>query len=106
MRRGRRGTGPEREPQDEDPASQVEIDLHGLTRERAIERLEQELTRYRAHGVAQVTIIVGRGWGSPRQNSVLAPAVDRWLEASGPRLGVVEVQVVARGGARRVRLQR
>ncbi len=88
-------------------AHRYEIDLHGLTVERAIRRLEQELTVCRARRTTPVLVITGRGFGSAGQQSVLGPAIEKWLRgARGGALGVVQCRRVQRGGALWVELSR
>ena len=83
-----------------------EIDLHRMKVETALGQLEQELTYCRAGGVRSLRVIVGRGWHSPGQRPVLAPAVRTWLLGpKGRALGVKDCQAENRGGALLVRLQ-
>lgn len=82
-----------------------EIDLHRMRLESALRFLEQEVTYCSARGISPLRVVVGRGWHSPGQRPVLAPAVREWL--LGPRgraLGVRECREDARGGALLVRI--
>ena len=82
------------------PNSMQTIDLHGLTVEAARRRLEQELHACRLRGTTRLRVVVGRGWGSPGQRSVLGPALETWLGGPEARSrGVQRVSRAAKGGA-------
>ncbi len=89
----------------DDQESEWELDLHGLTVERAGQRLQQELYMARARGARTVIVITGRGWNSQGGAGVLRPAMERLLRgAEGKALGVHALESIARGGAWRVHL--
>lgn len=76
------------------------LDLHGSTVDAAKRRLEQELHACRIRGVVKLTVVVGRGWGSPGQRPVLGPALEAWLRGPEARArGVRAFKRVAKGGA-------
>jgi DNA-nicking Smr family endonuclease len=83
-----------------------EIDLHGLTVQKAIKRLHQELYMVRARGARAAVVITGRGFGSHGGNAVLRPAIEAWLRGQdGQNLGVHSLQSVSKGGAVRFHLR-
>lgn len=93
-RRGRRGA----EPPDH------ELDLHGLSGERAIRRLSQELHAWRVQGVGRALVITGRGMKSEGR-PILAPLVEKWFRSTEARaLGIAEWKATNRGGAFELRL--
>lgn len=82
-----------------------QYDLHGLSVERATQRLQQDLYMARARGIRAVIVITGRGWNSRGGTGVLRPAVERFLRGpEGQALGVHSLESIARGGAWRVHL--
>ena len=90
-----------------DPEPEFRIDLHGLTLASALKRLEEAIYTCRARGGRRALVITGRGWGSPGQRPVLAPAVESWLKSDGARrLGVTSFRRAHRGGAFEVEISR
>lgn len=88
-----------------DPPSS-EVDLHGLSPERALRRLAQELHAARVSGETRLRVITGRGWGNREQKPVLRKRVEAWLRGpDGRGFGVSDVQVTSKGGALDVRLR-
>lgn len=65
-----------------------QLDLHGLTRDEALEALPRFLRNARLHGEKAVLIITGKGYNSPGE-PVLQQAVAAWLRDAG-RAFVVE----------------
>ena len=81
------------------------MDLHGLRPEEALRRLSQALHAARVGRASRLLVITGRGWGNLRQEPVLRPRVEAWLEGpEGRRQGVRAFRVVAKGGALEVEL--
>jgi DNA-nicking Smr family endonuclease len=60
-------------------ALQGELDLHGLTREAARERLVAFLREAHRRGQRCVRVVHGKGLGSPGRQPVLKEKVQRWL---------------------------
>ena len=58
---------------------QRQIDLHGLTRDRARDALASFIRRATSDGLRCVRVVHGKGNGSPGGESVLKPSVRRWL---------------------------
>lgn len=81
------------------------IDLHGLHVDAALRRLAQGLHTSRVRGLRRVTVVTGRGWGNHDRESVLGPAVVRWLKGpEGRRAGVTGSRPINKGGAIQVEL--
>jgi len=59
-----------------------QLDLHGLTREEALDALPWFVRNARAHGEKAVLIITGKGYNSPGE-PVLQQAVAAWLRDAG-----------------------
>lgn len=59
-----------------------QLDLHGLTRDEALEALPRFLRNARLHGEKAVLIITGKGYNSPGE-PVLQQAVAAWLRDAG-----------------------
>lgn len=59
-----------------------QLDLHGLTREEALEALPRFLRSARVHGEKAVLVITGKGINSPGE-PVLQQAVAAWLRDAG-----------------------
>ena len=59
-----------------------QLDLHGLTREEALEALPRFLRNARVHGEKAVLVITGKGNNSPAE-PVLQQAVAAWLREAG-----------------------
>lgn len=92
---------PSREPPDEPD----EVDLHGLSVEKALRRVAQELHAARVRGCKRLVVITGAGWGNRDGRPVLRPALEAWLRGpEGRALGVKDVQQAHRGGALDLRL--
>jgi DNA-nicking Smr family endonuclease len=69
---------------------EARLDLHGLTREKALRTAEAFVRRSRAEGRRAVLIIHGRGNGSEAGEPVLRPALQAWLASAGAaRAGVM-----------------
>ena len=82
------------------PEPEYEIDLHGLTRTQAIQRVRERLSYYRSGNVKLVRIVTGRGSRSPDGKALLFPVVKQWLRERGRKdLGVKDVQEDRDGGA-------
>ena len=91
-------------------ALQGELDLHGLTREAARERLVAFLREAHRRGQRCVRVVHGKGNGSPGRQPVLKEKVQRWLaqrseviafaQASGAQggAGALLVLLAPRGG--------
>jgi DNA-nicking Smr family endonuclease len=62
-----------------------QLDLHGLTREEALEALPRFLRNARAHGEKAALVITGKGNNSPAE-PVLQQAVAAWLREAGKEL--------------------
>jgi DNA-nicking Smr family endonuclease len=59
-----------------------QLDLHGLTRDEALEELPRFLRNARVHGEKAVLVITGKGINSPGE-PVLQQAVAAWLRDAG-----------------------
>jgi DNA-nicking Smr family endonuclease len=59
-----------------------QLDLHGLTRDEALEALLRFLRNARVHGEKSVLVITGKGLNSPGE-PVLLQAVTAWLREAG-----------------------
>lgn len=59
-----------------------EVDLHGLTRDEALSRLEQFFAGSVRRGLRTVLVITGKGVNSPA-GPVLKGAVEAWLQGRG-----------------------
>jgi DNA-nicking Smr family endonuclease len=69
---------------------EARLDLHGMTREEALDAAERFVQRSRAGGLRAVLIIHGRGLNSDGGDPVLRPAVLAWLGgAAATRAGVM-----------------
>jgi DNA-nicking Smr family endonuclease len=62
-----------------------QLDLHGLTREEALDALPSFLRNARLHGEKAVLIITGKGYNSPGE-PVLQQAVAAWMREAGKEL--------------------
>lgn len=83
----------------------ITVDLHGLSVERALRRVSQELHAARVRRLTRLLVITGAGWGNPDRKPVLREGVERWLRSPEARsLGVLDFQRVHKGGALDVRL--
>jgi DNA-nicking Smr family endonuclease len=90
---------------DDDPNSLPELDLHGMTPERALRRLASELRTCRVRGDRVLLVITGRGYGNRLQQPILRTRVEAWLDSpEGRALGALSWTRTARGGALEVRL--
>lgn len=92
-------------PPDEEADEELEVDLHGLRPEKALERLGRELHAARVRRKDSLLVITGRGLGNGRGEPVLRGRVEAWLLGpEGRRLGVRSFERRAKGGALHVRL--
>lgn len=90
----------------EDPSDEIDtVDLHGLTVERALRRVAQELHAARVRGRTRLLLVTGAGWGNPDQKPVLRPRVEAWLRGpEGRAAGVKDVRRAHKDGALEVLL--
>jgi DNA-nicking Smr family endonuclease len=73
-----------------DRRTEARLDLHGMTRDEALDAAERFVQRCRAGGLRAVLIIHGRGLNSDGGDPVLRPAVLAWLAGAGAtRAGVM-----------------
>ena len=79
-------------------ALQGEIDLHGLTREAARERLVAFLREAQRRGQRCVRVVHGKGNGSPGRQPVLKDRVQRWLAQRSEVIAFAQASG-AQGGA-------
>jgi DNA-nicking Smr family endonuclease len=79
-------------------AIQAQIDLHGLRRDEARERLAGFLRDAARHGVRCVRVVHGKGNGSPGRQAVLKGKVRSWLVQRSEVLAFVQARA-AEGGA-------
>ena len=96
-----------------DWALQAQLDLHGLTRDEARERVAAFIRESQRRGLRCLRIVHGKGNGSPGREPVLKAKVQRWLaqtaeviafaQASGPQggAGALLVLLAGSGGGRR-----
>lgn len=59
------------------------LDLHGMTREMALDALQQYIARCQQQGLKYIQIIHGKGYRSESGKPVLKPAVAHWLRQMG-----------------------
>jgi len=70
--------------------TEARLDLHGMTREEALDAAERFMERSRAGGLRAVLVIHGRGRNSDGGDPVLKPALLAWLGgAAATRAGVM-----------------
>ncbi len=104
-----RGRSSPRWPEDRGSGGEgtgLRVDLHGLTPEGAMRRLERELHAARVRGAVEIEVITGAGHGNQRGEPVLRTRVEAWLGSSeARRLGVRAFQRARHGGSLRVRLK-
>ena len=62
---------------------QEELDLHGMTSDKALMRLKSFIEGSRRKGLKCVLIVVGKGYHSEGGKSVLHPIVETWLKGEG-----------------------
>jgi DNA-nicking Smr family endonuclease len=79
-------------------AIQAQVDLHGLRREEARERLAAFLRDVRKRGLRCVRVVHGKGNGSPGKAPVLKPKVQSWLVQKESVLAFAQARA-AEGGA-------
>ncbi len=79
-------------------ALQGELDLHGLTREAARERLVAFLREAHRRGQRCVRVVHGKGNGSPGRQPVLKEKVQRWLAQRNEVIAFAQASG-AQGGA-------
>ena len=61
---------------------EAEIDLHGLTRDRAHANLLEFISKAYAHGIRCVRIIHGKGLGSGNKGPIIKRSLGKWLRRS------------------------
>ncbi len=105
--RKRRGhSGPEDFDEAEESAP-PELDLHGLSPDRALDRLRLFLHASRVAGESKVIAITGAGRSNATGAPVLRSRVEAWLAGeTGKSLGVGHVERVAKGGALSIQIRR
>ena len=81
-----------------DWAIQRQLDLHGLRRDEARERLSIFIREAYQHGIRCVRVVHGKGLGSPGKVPVLKSRVHSWLVQKNEVLAVVQAKP-ADGGA-------
>ncbi|MBX3637030.1 MAG: Smr/MutS family protein [Rubrivivax sp.] len=91
-------------------AIQAEVDLHGLRRDEARERLAGFVREAEKRGARCLRVVHGKGLGSPGREPVLKARVQRWLgqhagviaftQASGPQGGAGALIVLLKGSAK------
>jgi len=79
-------------------AIQDQVDLHGLRRDEARERLAAFLRDVRKRGLRCVRVVHGKGNGSPGKAPVLKPKVHSWLVQKESVLAFAQARA-AEGGA-------
>jgi DNA-nicking Smr family endonuclease len=79
-------------------ALQGELDLHGLTREAARERLVAFVREAHRRGQRCVRVVHGKGHGSPGRQPVLKDKVQRWLAQRSEVIAFAQASG-AQGGA-------
>jgi DNA-nicking Smr family endonuclease len=79
-------------------AIQAQVDLHGLRRDEARERLAEFLREATRHGVRCVRVVHGKGLGSPGREPVLKGKVRAWLVQKREVLAFTQARA-AEGGA-------
>jgi DNA-nicking Smr family endonuclease len=79
-------------------ALQGELDLHGLTRDAARERLVAFLREAHRRGQRCVRVVHGKGHGSPGRQPVLKDKVQRWLAQRSEVIAFAQASG-AQGGA-------
>lgn len=77
---------------------QRQIDLHGMRRDEARERLSIFIREAKQHGIRCVRIVHGKGLGSPGKTPVLKSRVHSWLVQKQEVLAFVQAKP-ADGGA-------
>lgn len=88
-------------------ALQGQIDLHGLNRDEARQKLADYLREAQRRGLRCIRVVHGKGLGSPGRQPVLKGKVQRWLaqcaeviafaQASGPQGGAGALVVLLAG---------
>ncbi len=79
-------------------ALQAQVDLHGLRRDEARERLAGFLREAGRHGLRCVRVVHGKGNGSPGRQAVLKTKVQSWLVQKSEVLAFVQARA-SEGGA-------
>jgi DNA-nicking Smr family endonuclease len=77
---------------------QAQVDLHGLRRDAARERLGGFLREAQRHGLRCVRVVHGKGNGSPGRRAVLKSKVQTWLVQKAEVLAFVQARG-SEGGA-------
>jgi DNA-nicking Smr family endonuclease len=96
----RRGIGPDvlKRLRRGEWAIQAQVDLHGLRREQARERLSEFLREAARRGLRCVRVVHGKGLGSPGREPVLKGKVRAWLVQKADVLAFTQARA-AEGGA-------
>jgi Smr domain len=93
---------PEEEPEGEDLPS---VDLHGLSPDAALKRLEMFLHSARVRGLKQVAVVTGRGLSNATGKPVLRERIEAWCRSPlGRARGVGQVERISKGGALKLAL--
>ena len=92
-------------------AMQAQVDLHGLRRDEARDRLAGFVRECTRRGLRCLRVVHGKGHGSPGRQPVLKAKVQRWLaqcdeviafaQASGPQGGAGALMVLLAGSGPR-----
>jgi DNA-nicking Smr family endonuclease len=96
----RPGIGPDvtRKLRRGDWSIQRQIDLHGLRRDEARERLSFFIREAHRHGIRCVRVVHGKGLGSPGKAPVLKSRVHSWLVQKNEVLAFVQAKPADGGG--------
>jgi DNA-nicking Smr family endonuclease len=77
---------------------QRQLDLHGLRRDEARERLSFFIREAYKHGIRCVRVVHGKGLGSPGKAPVLKSRVHSWLVQKNEVLAFVQAKPADGGG--------
>jgi DNA-nicking Smr family endonuclease len=96
----RPGIGPDvtRKLRRGDWSIQRQLDLHGLRRDEARERLSFFIREAHKHGIRCVRVVHGKGLGSPGKAPVLKSRVHSWLVQKNEVLAFVQAKPADGGG--------
>jgi hypothetical protein len=88
-------------PEPDDEAEDLPtLDLHGLSPDAALKRLELFLHSARVRGLERVIVVTGRGLSNGTGKPVLRERIEAWCRSpEGRNRGVAQVERVAKGGA-------
>lgn len=88
-------------PDEDDDAEELQsLDLHGLSPDAALKRLELFLHSARVRGLERVCVVTGRGLSNSTGKPVLRERIEAWCRSpEGRNRGVAQVERVAKGGA-------